>query len=76
MNRLSIEEFKNNIDDIIENGLKEEIVIYDGEKELFSIVPQSQRLMREWENFLALFQKKHTIITILKENRKNAHPRI
>ena len=57
MNRLSIEEFKNNIDDIVENGLKEEIIIYDGEEELFSLVPPSQRLIREWENYFGSLPK-------------------
>lgn len=57
MKRLSIEEFKNNIDDIIENGLKEETIIYDGEKELFSIISPSHRLIREWENYFGSLPK-------------------
>lgn len=57
MNRISLEEFKNNIDLIIEHGLDEETLICDGEKVLFTLVPPSKRLEKEWESYFGTLPK-------------------
>lgn len=57
MIKITVEEFQNRIDELVQKGVTEKIQVTSNDKPIFTIVPEKETLLDDWDKIFGTLPK-------------------